>query len=275
VTKLAQELIEARLKYFWGYGRLQAPTWLIGIEEGLVKEERDLSPRFRATDKRAPIDAANGKGWIDVCSDMQGVEHHIKWYRPDARIQTTLRYPIALYLFMQNRVEPSDQEILHYQTHRIGKNEENPEIALLELLPLPVRGIDEGSWIYGGSGIDGLESRAAYERKYLGQRVSTLLGFLNRFRPKLIVFYSLTYFRRHLQDRLPVRFEAIPIPPDGEGLFGQVNGTSICVIPQGQRSGHISMPKLVAYAGQAYSRIHGLGATATPEIGLAPLASPA
>lgn len=257
MPELVRELVERRVKNFWGYGRLEAPTWFVGIEEGLGKSETDLSMRFRATDREVPIDESNRKGWIDVYSDMTEIVDHAKWYTHDARsIQPTLRHPIALYLFLKFGDSPTRSEILDCQKRTIGRNVPDPEVALLELLPLPVRSISVSSWSYGAAGIDGLESRAAYERKYLDARATSLARFIREHQPRLVIFYSLRYWP-YVERRLGIPFESIAIPPNGRGLFGRLGPTSICVIPQGQRSGHISHEKLDAYARQVYAIVHG------------------
>jgi hypothetical protein len=75
---LSPTLVRARITNFWGYGSFEAPTWFVGMEEGLESDvtlaHPHLNARFRAADGKPTIDMRNG---------MERVPGHIRWFNPD------------------------------------------------------------------------------------------------------------------------------------------------------------------------------------------------
>ena len=179
---ITSDLIQRRLERFWGYGNLEAPVWFVGMEEGLGKNRSatDLEARLRATD---------GKATVDMRRDMMQVPDHIRFFRNGAPVQSSWKYPIALYLYLKNKKKPTKQEIQEHQAFIIGDSELKNNVAL-ELMPLPVHKTNEDAWIYNKYRISGLESRKKYLDTYKPGRVKELTRMINNYSPKLVIFYS-------------------------------------------------------------------------------------
>jgi len=185
IKMLTKELIENRIKNFWGYGSLDAPVWFVGMEEGLADTKGlELEDRFIATDGMATVDIRKG---------MKNLPTHMKFFSgTNSPIQSTWKYPIWLFLYIATGKKPTKEEIRDYQVYNLGDIELR-ETACIELMPLPSRKASEETWLYSGYGIDGLESRAEYLKKYKPQRVRELKRLIEEHKPKIIIFYSIGY----------------------------------------------------------------------------------
>ena len=184
---ITADLIQRRIDNFWGYGSLEAPVWFVGMEEGLgpTTDTGELEIRFRAAD---------GKATIDMRQDMAHVDGHIKFFRSDPPIQPTLKYPIALYLYLKNNNggKPSKEDIRAHQGLVLGDNKQKESTAI-ELMPLPSQKAHESTWLYERYGVLGLDSRENYLSSYKPKRVLELKSLIEKYSPKLVVFYSLGY----------------------------------------------------------------------------------
>lgn len=212
-------LIKERIKNFWGYGSLDASTWLIGMEEGLEPEAtlEHLAGRFRVADGRATTDMRCG---------MENVYGHGRWFNKDASVQPTWKYPIALYLYFKNGRAPTKEEIRDYQALKLGDSEAK-ETMTVELMPLPSNKTRESTWLYSTLGILGLSTRAEYLATYKPERVRKLRELFHVYKPKLAIFYSLMY--------LPDWVAVIGSEPEEitKGMyFTKTNSAACCIIPQ-------------------------------------------
>jgi hypothetical protein len=232
-------LTENRLKNFWGYGSLDAPTWFIGMEEGLGDGIEHIEKRFRAAD---------GKATVDMRNDMKEVEDHIRWFQQNAPIQSTWKYPIALYLYLKNGTAPSTDEIREYQALRLGDTTLKETVGL-ELMPLPSTKADQSTWIYDTLNIPGLATRAEYLNTYKSERTQKLRELLHTHRPSLVIMYSLTY--------LPDWTEVIGKKPleVTKGMYlAEADGIAYCIIPQS------------ASFGMSYARLYEFAEKVRPHI---------
>lgn len=216
------DLVMQRLRSFWGYGSLEAPTWFVGMEEGLGPET-ELLPRFRAS---------AGRTTIDLRSDMQNVPTHMKWFRKypapkKTPIQPGWRYLIALYLHVRKGRKPTTEDIRHYQAEILADTKLQDSCAL-ELMPLPAKSTNEESWIYGQLGIDALSNRNAYLRQFKAERVKGLQKLISDYEPRLVIFYALGYMEDWIKiiGQRPIKIT--------EGMyFVKVEDISFCIVPQG------------------------------------------
>ena len=136
---ITSDLVQRRLNIFWGYGSLDAPTWFVGMEEGLTSIDiSELEIRFQATD---------GKIMADIRNDMTALSSHMKWFRPPFPLQYTWRYIINFYLCLVNDRRPSTEEVREYQRGVLG-NLKLQQSAVIELMPLPSNTADESGWLY-------------------------------------------------------------------------------------------------------------------------------
>ncbi len=230
--ELTADLIRRRIENFWGYGSLEAPVWLVGMEEGLnpTTDVTELEMRFRVAD---------GKATVDMRHDMRALANHMRWFRPGARIQPTWKYPIALHLFLQNGKIPSKEDIRDHQA-RVLSDSVLKESTTIELMPLPSQKAHESTWLYAKYGVPGLASREEYMTSFKEARVRKLRDLLARYKPKIVIFYSVSYLAEWI--------EIIGSRPElvaPQMYFAKNGDTSFCVIPQGHG---MSYERLYEYA---------------------------
>ena len=170
-------LIQERIKNFWGYGNLDSPYWFIGMEEGYGEEEKTLLQRFRETSH------------LQVC-DIYDPTHQF-WFEEGAPIQRTWRRLIEMILYSETGTHPDKEAIRRFQIERLGRKKSNH--ALLELMPLPSRSIAEKHWLYADSGVEGLSSRKDYLETYKPERIEALRVLIEKYKPKYVICYSLSY----------------------------------------------------------------------------------
>lgn len=229
------ELIQWRLEKFWGYGNLSAPVWFVGMEEGLSNGgEEYLEARFGATYEKITA---------DIRRDMGAVRDHMLWFRKRSGvypypIQSTIKYPIALYLRLKKKTEPSKFDISKFQGEEFGDG----DTCALELMPLPSNKATEATWLYRNYGSLGLSSRSQYIERYKQKRVRELRELARQRRPELVIFYSVSY----LDDWQTVAGLKLN-PITRQMYFSRNDQTSFCVIPQGVAFG-MSYEKLYQYA---------------------------
>lgn len=237
---LEPELVRSRINNFWGYGSLKTPVWFVGMEEG-------LDPATTAAELRARFEAANGQQTVDMRRDMQNVPDHIRWFKPNAPIQSTWKFLIALFLYLKLDRVPTVDEIREYQTVALGDIDRNETVGV-ELMPLPSNKANQNTWLYSDVAVAGLSTRSEYLKTYKPERVRKLAALIREYRPALVVFYSLTY----LDDWRSI----IGVDPEriAEGMYAaQVNGTLFCIIPQSASFG-MSYKRLYEYADLLKSR---------------------
>ena len=231
---ITPDILQNRIKNFWGYGNLESPVWFVGMEEGLnpTTDTEELDIRFKAAD---------GKETIDMRRDMSHLVGHMKWFRKDSPIQTTWKYPIALYLYLKNHKIPTKEEIREHQGLILG-DKEKKESTTIELMPLPSQKTHESTWLYKDYGVLGLDSREEYLNTYKPKRVQELKYLIEKYSPKLVIFYSIGYLSEWT--------EIIGQEPDkitNQMYFIKKGKTNFCVLPQGSSFG-MSYDRLYEYA---------------------------
>ncbi|ETB64117.1 TPA: hypothetical protein DIC38_00635 [Candidatus Nomurabacteria bacterium] len=227
-------LLNDRIKNFFGYGSLDSTVWFVGMEEGLNPgiDVKELELRFLS---------AFGNVTIDMRKDMSRLEGHMKWFKKDSPIQATWKYPIALYLYLKNNRIPTKEEIREHQGLVLG-DKEKKESTTIELMPLPSNKANQSTWLYKKYNVPGLNSRKEYLEMYKPERVQKLKKLIEKHRPKLVIFYSLTY--------LPEWTEIIGVNPKEitkQMYFIKKSNTSFCILPQG------------ASHGMSYTRVYEYG----------------
>lgn len=177
----AASLIKKRLKNFWGYGNLKGSTWLIGMEEGLAANESFPYERFEST---------AGKAVVDIVGNT-AADHNV-WFEASAPTQRTWRPLIFILLYLKLGRVPKLSEIREYQIAEFGRTK--CDHAVLELMPLPSRSVKASDWIYSDVPLKGLASRKEYLATYKPARVEALKALIEKHQPKLVLFYSRSYF---------------------------------------------------------------------------------
>ncbi len=175
-------LIQERIKNFWGYGNLRGDVWFVGMEEGYNENNEILLERFKAT-AHAEV--------FDIYDDLKVDPGHVYWFEDGAPTQSTYRRLIYLLLYLQNKTEPTLEDIRDFQIKKFGRKISNH--AALELMPLPAKSINKKDWLYTDADVEGLGSRKQYLEKYKPARVQRLRELIETHKPKIVIFYSRTY----------------------------------------------------------------------------------
>lgn len=209
-------LIEDRIKNFWGYGNLKSDIWFIGMEEGADGDIKKLIKRFEST--------SLGKV-SDICEDMQDSEDHLRWFKEGAPTQSTYRKLIYLLIYFHTKKEPTLEDIREFQIKHFGRKKNNH--AVLELMPLPAKSLQAKDWVYADSGVEGLESRRAYIKRYKPERVARLRKLIEEHKPKLVICYSMVYF----DDWQVLTGKPLKKIINGKLYMAKDNGTMYAVVP--------------------------------------------
>ena len=175
-------LVEKRIKNFLGYGNLKSDVWFVGMEEGHNENNEILINRFKAT-SHAEV--------FDIYEDMEVDPGHMAWFKDNAPTQATYRRLIYLLLYLQNKSEPTLEEVRQFQIKRFGRKTSNH--AVLELMPLPAKSIQVKDWLYSDVDVLGLKTRKEYLKTYKPERIKRLRELINEYKPKLVIFYSRIY----------------------------------------------------------------------------------
>lgn len=171
-------IIERRIKKYWGSGNFKGRAWFIGMEEG-HDDDKTLEARLKFAD---------GKNIVDSREDPLGFASS-KWFKDNPPIQKTWGKIIYIYLFLKNKKEPTKDDIRIFQKEELGGVKSDH--ALLELMPLPAK--STGHWPYKNTNVEGISSRKEYLLNYKDKRVKDLNILINKYKPKIVIFYSLVY----------------------------------------------------------------------------------
>ncbi|MCX6754001.1 MAG: hypothetical protein NTV03_03030, partial [Candidatus Nomurabacteria bacterium] len=185
---ITPDILHNRIKNFWGYGSLESPVWLVGMEEGFhstdaVADREMLERQFLLPTINGMFDASR-----PIDNSIRDLTN-LSPFLPNSKIQSTWKFPIALLLFLKNGVIPCKEGILDFQ-HSILANGEKNEAATIELMPLPSP--STSVWPYGD--VQGFETRESYLSEYRRLRAQGLKELVQKYSPKLIIFYSMSYF---------------------------------------------------------------------------------
>jgi hypothetical protein len=214
-------LIRKRIKSFWGYGNLNSPYWLIGMEEGYNAETEDLYKRFKASENKQICDVADLK--IDPGS--------YSLFENGAPLNRTYKRLIQMMLYAETKKHPDKEALRDFQINQLGRSDSNN--AILELMPLPSKSIDPKDWLYAETGIDGLSSRKDYLETYKDERIEALRSLIEQYKPKYVICYSLSYQKdwQKLTDKpfIEVNPRRLYLAKDG--------GTTIAITPHSVAQG--------------------------------------
>lgn len=184
-----QEIIEAFIANFYGYGNLGGKYWFIGMEEGCGPTwETDVEPRFTAWNER-------GRQTTEHLRDYHaaiGIVHHWQPVGQQAvQIQRTWRRLVQTVLTAEGNDAITVQQIAAYQAQQLGTPQ--GQTCLLELLPLPSPRL--GVWPYAhlANQIPYLASRPGYRQQVRPGRIAGLRTLIAERKPPHVVFYGQSY----------------------------------------------------------------------------------
>lgn|SRR5688572_10969903 len=179
---LDDQLLEAYIEKFYGYGNYRGEWWLVGMEEGGGDTIDDIQTRLRLWDSRGQRELED----VEIFSDSP---EHARWFSRRPPLQPTWRKLIRLVLAAEGR--PVETEAVRsYQGTQLGRS--NGNTCILELLPLPSPSTSH--WTYGGhSALRHLRDRQAYSEHTTPLRVAHLRKRILEHQPKAVIFYGRTY----------------------------------------------------------------------------------
>ncbi len=177
------ELLQAFVSGFFGYGSFAAPYWFVGMEEGGGETAEDIALRLRAWEAR-------GKSELE---DV--VEYHLaigvsKHFDERGVLQPTWNKLIRILLSAMGE-SPETERVRAFQRTEWGRPQGTS--CLTELLPLPSPGVDRWLHFAEHSKLPYLMSRAAYTEHVRPQGVVQLATKVAEYRPRAVVFYGLQY----------------------------------------------------------------------------------
>jgi len=181
---ISKELIENRINNFWGYGNLHSDFWFVSMEEGTSGYIDELKERFIKT---------KNKSVLDCKEDMLDIPEHIRYYsgtRPP--LQSTISKLIRVLLNIIGKQNVNTEDIRIFQRDKFGRLDGNH--CSLEFMPLPVPKTD--MWIYDCVDITYLSDRESYNSKVMPERIILFKELINKNKPKVVIFYSLNYFKK-------------------------------------------------------------------------------
>lgn len=249
---ITPDVLQNRIKNFWGYGSLESPVWFVGMDERFDPSENKemLEEQFRY----AEVHIINGM-LNSSRSKLNEWKHlaNMGPFLPEGVLQTTWKYPIALYLYLRSGIYLTIDErgdvIKEYQKNILA-DADKKETATLELSPLPCPSTKEEDWLYKDSGLTVLSSRKEYEKKCLPDRAEELKKLIQIHKPKLIIFYSMKYL--NYWEKV---IGEMPQVITDRTRFASNKDTAFCVIPNGGQSG-LSYEELYEFADKVKGRIN-------------------
>jgi len=166
------ELLNAYICNFYGYGSLSSPLWFVGMEEGVGTES--LEDRLHAWEKL-------GKSATVDIREFHRLIKEPRWFSGNPQIQKTWKGPILAalaYFDMPNGRE----EVRRYQARKLATD----DLALLELMPLPHKSIS--SWSHGNI----FPTKSVYRESVAPERIAWFRRQVGERSPKAVVMYGTT-----------------------------------------------------------------------------------
>ena len=193
----------ARLRSFIGYGRLDAPIWFLGMEEGTGGNETAIEGNLRVRLR-----------WTERVMDMADAhdQHNLNWpyFDPDRRLKVP-----TVWLFMARIARAlgqeqaadwhSDREAARaYVRERLGRRD--GETLLAELLPLPRPRASFWAAVYQ----DVFATAREYEQAVLPGRIDLLAGLVKAHTPRILICYGKRNYEHYRRIAGLVDWKSLP-----------------------------------------------------------------
>jgi hypothetical protein len=209
MAELDNELLEAFIDGFYGYGNLKAHYWFIGMEEGGGDSLKDVQRRlavWREHGENVTEDLVNYHTAIGVT----------KFFKPQPKLQRTWSKLIRVLHILEGK--PTLNKLLkHTQREHFGRSGSVATSCLLELLPLPSPSV--GHWFYSEySSLPYLKDRETYRKKVIPKRIELIRKKIQKHKPHAVLFYGTGYLN-HWQGVSKLDFAAEAIGKY-DALFG-------------------------------------------------------
>lgn len=176
------QMLQAFMDNFYGYGNYDAPYWFIGMEEGGGDSFEEVSKRLTVWDSR-------GRRELEDVVDYH-LELGITWpFGEKPKLQWTWAGLIRVLLSIEG-LEPTTEEVRLHQQRSWARSGGN--VCLMELLPLPSPSTSH--WLYAQySKLPTLRSRKQYRKLMSQVRIRAIQQRIAAHQPQVVVFYSFTY----------------------------------------------------------------------------------
>ena len=173
------QLLEAFMDGFYGYGNYAGDYWFIGMEEGGGNSFTAIAQRLSDWDDR-------GRNELEDIAAYHAAIGAAHFFGDHPKLQPTWKKLIRVLLTAEGHtVEVED--LRTYQQHQLGRHTSNN--CLLELMPLPSPSTEH--FVYAQhSRLPDLASRTAYMKRYAPQCAAHIKQRIAQHRPKAVVFYS-------------------------------------------------------------------------------------
>jgi len=208
-----EQLLEAFISGFYGYGNYQAPYWFVGMEEGGGNTYSEVTKRLEVWNGR------RRKELEDVAEYHRAMDMSCLFDdRP--KLQSTWKQLIRIALTAKGQT-CNVETIRDYQMNKLGtKDGEN---CLLELLPLPSPNIV--TWLYGEhSALPYLVDRETYQRYIMSSRIAHLQERMRHHQPKAVIFYGLKYLANW------EKISGVKFQEKSEGIAFQSNEQTLFIV---------------------------------------------
>jgi hypothetical protein len=180
--KFDEDLLQAFMQGFYGYGNFEGEYWFVGMEEGGGNSFHEVDQRFEIWDSL-------GRGEL-----LDVAQFHLKLGMPEfftepVKLQSTWNKVIRIILSAEGE-KVSLSSVRKYQRDDLGRRSGNS--CLIELLPLPSPSTKK--WLYAEhTDLPFLRNREAYRDYAIPWRIEGIRERIEKYRPSAVVFYGMVY----------------------------------------------------------------------------------
>ncbi len=179
------QLLDAFVRNFYGYGNYSGQLWFIGMEEGGGNSFTEVAKRLNAW-------ADRGRCELEDLAEYHAAIGITYLFNDRPKLQPTWNKLIRILLSSHGQT-PATEQVREYQRASLGRLD--GDTCLLELLPLPSP--STGHWLYARhSRLPYLANRKTYRQVCLAPRISHLQRRIIEYKPRAVVFYGFSY-REH------------------------------------------------------------------------------
>jgi hypothetical protein len=201
-----------------GYGNPYGNYWFIGPEEG--GSIASLNQRIAIWNKLGKEQHFHDLKKFHLAY-KKGTEH---FFEGNIKLQRTWNGLIEI-LFGIKGKEIKLEAKKEYQSNQLGA--EDGETLLAELFPFASKSLNDSEWneLFG-------ESKKDYWEKYANQRIQLITEQIEIYKPKLVVFYSVSFQKQWMEIIGSLNAEQIEINNNNlpTTLFSN-KSTTFCIVP--------------------------------------------
>jgi hypothetical protein len=174
------QLLQAFMDTFYGFGNYRGRYWFVGMEHGGGGSPEEVARRVATWNNQGRPELVD----IVTYSRESGIS---KWFDDPPKLQPTYKGLIRILLSIEHK-RATTEDLRTYQRSLLGRS--GGGTCLPELLPLPSR--STGHWLYAEhSALPSLRSRKVYKEHYGRALALVIKKKIEAYRPDVVVFYSL------------------------------------------------------------------------------------